>query len=50
MSAGLPGSRIASSAALLIVLVLLAGCGKKGPPVQPGPADKIIYPHSYPQF
>lgn len=26
----------------------LAGCGKKGPPSAPGPAEQIIYPKQYP--
>ena len=34
--------------ALLIVLVLLAGCGKKGSPSAPGPANEVTYPRSYP--
>jgi predicted small lipoprotein YifL len=33
---------------LLLALALLAGCGKKGAPSQPGPANEIIYPHQYP--
>jgi predicted small lipoprotein YifL len=37
-----------AAGALLVALVLLAGCGKKGAPVAPGPADQIIYPRSYP--
>ncbi|GBQ16096.1 hypothetical protein [Swaminathania salitolerans] len=28
--------------------VILAGCGKKGAPHAPGPADRITYPHTYP--
>ncbi len=28
--------------------VLLAGCGKKGDPSPPGPADQVIYPKTYP--
>ncbi len=34
--------------ALVVVLGVLVGCGKKGPPSPPGPPDKIIYPRSYP--
>jgi predicted small lipoprotein YifL len=26
----------------------LAGCGRVGPPRQPGPADQITYPRAYP--
>ena len=35
-------------AALLIALLLLAACGKKGSPSAPGPAGEIAYPRSYP--
>lgn len=36
--------------ALLVcgALLLLAACGKKGPPVPAGPQDKITWPRSYP--
>jgi len=30
------------------LLLGLAACGKKGPPVPPGPPDKITWPRSYP--
>jgi predicted small lipoprotein YifL len=33
---------------LLALLLALAGCGKKGAPSPPGPADQIIYPKTYP--
>jgi len=37
----------------LIVICLtlsLAACGKKGPPVAPGPAGEATYPKSYPAY
>lgn len=36
------------AAAILLALVLLAACGKKGGPSAPGPASDIVYPHPYP--
>ncbi|HUM08703.1 MAG TPA: lipoprotein [Acidocella sp.] len=33
--------------AMLCVLAL-AGCGRRGTPVPPGPASAITYPHTYP--
>ncbi len=33
---------------MLIVLALLAGCGKKGGPSAPGPASEVSYPRTYP--
>jgi len=35
-------------AMLVISLVLLASCGKKGSPNAPGPANEITYPRAYP--
>ncbi len=32
----------------LAVLVGLAACGVKGPPMPPGPPDKVTYPKVYP--
>ncbi len=32
----------------LLALTLLAACGKRGAPAPPGPANEIIYPHTYP--
>ena len=37
-------------ALLLLVGVLLAACGKKGPPSPAGPPDQIIWPRSYPTY
>ncbi len=33
---------------LVLLLVLLSACGKKGLPVPPGPQSAIIYPKAYP--
>lgn len=32
----------------LLCLAVLAGCGRRGAPVPPGPAQDITYPHTYP--
>ena len=29
-------------------IVLLAACGKKGPPSPPGPPDQVTFPRNYP--
>ena len=34
--------------AALVLAVPLAGCGKVGPPRQPGPREVITYPRVYP--
>lgn len=31
-----------------LAALALAGCGRMGPPRQPGPADQITYPRGYP--
>ncbi len=33
---------------VLAASLALAGCGKKGSPEPPGPADQITFPRSYP--
>jgi predicted small lipoprotein YifL len=33
---------------VLVALVALAGCGKRGNPEPPGPASAISYPKIYP--
>jgi predicted small lipoprotein YifL len=33
---------------LLLAASVLASCGKKGPPEQPGPPSEIMYPKAYP--
>ena len=35
---------------VLALLAALAGCGKKGSPAPPGPADQVTYPKAYPTF
>lgn len=32
----------------LLCVLSLTGCGRRGPPVPPGPAADITYPHTYP--
>ena len=32
----------------LLVPLVVASCGKKGPPSAPGPADEITFPRTYP--
>ena len=36
------------AAAVVLALVLLASCGKKGAPAAPGPAEEIVFPKQYP--
>lgn len=33
---------------VLLGLLTLSACGKKGPPTPAGPADDITYPRTYP--
>ena len=35
-------------AAAVMALLLLAGCGRYGPPRPPGPAEEVVFPRSYP--
>jgi predicted small lipoprotein YifL len=46
--AGGPGVRTVLMVAVLLGTIMLAGCGKKGPPDPPGPPDQITYPRTYP--
>lgn len=36
--------------AALLALAVLAGCGKRGAPNPPGPADQLTYPRIYPTY
>jgi len=36
--------------ALLLAPLLLSTCGKKGPPIPPGPPNKVTWPRSYPTY
>ena len=36
--------------AALLALAVVAGCGKRGAPSPPGPADQITYPQNYPTY
>jgi predicted small lipoprotein YifL len=38
------------TALVLLAVLALAACGKKGNPTAPGPADQITYPHTYPSL
>ena len=33
---------------VLLALLALAACGKRGHPVAPGPAGEVTYPKTYP--
>jgi len=35
-------------ALILTLALVLAACGKKGPPMPPGPADQVTWPRIYP--
>jgi predicted small lipoprotein YifL len=34
---------------VVVPLAALAGCGRVGPPRQPGPREAIVFPRTYPQ-
>jgi predicted small lipoprotein YifL len=36
--------------AILLAPLVLASCGKKGPPEPPGPPNKVTWPRSYPTY
>lgn len=36
------------AALVLLAVLILASCGKKGSPSPPGPPDQITFPRSYP--
>ncbi len=38
------------TALILLAVLMLAACGKRGPINPPGPASDITYPRSYPAY
>jgi hypothetical protein len=46
--AGGPGLKGVVIAVLLLGVLLITGCGKKGPPSPPGPHDEVVWPRTYP--
>jgi predicted small lipoprotein YifL len=35
---------------MLLSVLAIAGCGKKGPPDPPGPPNKVTWPRVYPTY
>ena len=35
---------------VVLALLVLTGCGKKGSPQPPGPAEDITFPRTYPRY
>jgi predicted small lipoprotein YifL len=48
MRAPLPLAPLPLAVMALLGVLLLAACGKKGPPEPPGPPDQVTYPRIYP--
>jgi hypothetical protein len=48
MADGFGMIRMMTLAAVVLVPLLVAACGKKAAPEPPGPPDQITYPHTYP--
>ena len=44
------GVGMRAMALLLLTVLMLGACGKKGPTEAPGPRNEIIYPRSYPTY
>jgi predicted small lipoprotein YifL len=42
--------RTAVLLSVLLGLLAVAGCGKKGPPEPPGPPSKVTWPRTYPTY
>ena len=41
-------SRVVCAGLAVVALLLVAGCGKKGGPNPPGPANEVTFPRTYP--
>jgi predicted small lipoprotein YifL len=44
------GADMRTTVLLLITVLALAACGKKGPPDPPGPPNEITWPKAYPTY
>jgi len=41
-------SPLALALPVAVLVLALAGCGKRGDPSPPGPADQVTWPRTYP--
>ena len=48
--AGCTRMKVAGLLIALCCVLLVAACGKKGPPSPPGPANEVTWPRPYPTY